>query len=164
MHEGKVVTSGFAYQSLSTLAGKLGQNLNQEQGLRDLATAVKVENGRVKLDRFKSRLGDLGDLVLDGSYGFTGDLDYTGTLLLTEKQSRALLTRGGLTGQLAEALVTESGGRLSLPLTLAGTMAKPRLQVDYARLTQMITDQAKDNLQEQLKGELEGKLKGLFKK
>ena len=155
MRDGKVVTSGFAFTALSNLAGKLGQDLSKEQGLRDLATLIKVQDGKVSLDQITTRLGQLGDLSLAGHYSFAGGIHYQGTLLLTPEQSQKLLSGGGLLGGLAGLLGSDKDERVALPLTLDGTLAKPQFKVDYAALAA----RAGQNLSQ----EAENKLKDLFK-
>ncbi len=153
MNEGKVVTSGFVHAGLNELARRCGGRLEPEQSLRDLATAIRVVDGRVIIDDLKTRLGDLGDLQLGGSYGLDGGLDYSGTLLLSENRTRELL-RGGLAGGVARLLGTEQTERLSLPLRVDGSFAKPRFGLDY----EVIRREAGESLSDQAKK----KLKGLF--
>lgn len=149
MEEGTVITSGFVHQGLDGLAQRWGGHLEPEQSLRDLATSLRVENGRVIVDDLKTKVGGLGDLQLGGSYGLGGDLDYTGTLLLSEASTRALL-ESGVAGDVARLLGADRTGRLELPLSVGGSFAKPRFGLDYSALSQeaadSLADQAKDKL------------------
>jgi hypothetical protein len=156
---GKVVTGDFVNSALGGLAAKAGQSFDKEQTLKDLTTLITVENGRVGLNQFKTRLGKWGDLSLDGSYGFTGDLQYKGAILLTKEQTAALYASGGLVGDVAN-LLGNKAERLNLPLSVEGTMTSPTMDVDYTELTNNL----KGQLQGDLKDEVGKKLKGLFGK
>jgi len=156
---GKVVPGQFVNSALSTLAAGAGQSLDKEQALKDLTTLIKVENGRVGMDQFQTKLGSFGDLTLAGSYGFAGDLDYQGALLLTEDQTARLYATGGLVGSVAN-LFGDQAARLSLPISVNGTMDSPKMDIDYSELT----DNLKSQFQEDLTDELKDRLKGLFGK
>jgi len=156
---GRVVAGEFVTSALGSLAEKTGRKLEKEQTLKDLSTLVKVENGRVGLDQFQTRLGNFGDLSLGGSYGFNGDLEYAGSLLLSKEETARLYAGGGLAGSVAQ-LFGDKAERLRLPLSVGGTMKKPRLNIDYTELTNNLQSQAQDSL----KDEVENKLKGLLGK
>ncbi len=160
---GKVVTGEFVASALGSLADKVGQKLDKEQTLKDLTTLIKVENGRVGLDQFKTKLGSFGDLSLGGSYGFTGDLEYTGAILLSKEQTARLYASGGLVGSVA-GMFGDKSERLSLPLTVGGTMTSPRMGIDYTELTSNLKSQLSDQVKDDLKDEVSRKLKGLFGK
>ncbi|MCP4571703.1 MAG: AsmA family protein [bacterium] len=151
MKEGRVVTSGFVHDGLDGLAQRFGGNLEPEQALRDLATAIRVENGRIILDDLKTSLGELGDLQLGGSYGLGGDLDYAGTLLLSESNTRGLLA-AGVAGDVARLLGADRTERLALPLRVDGSFASPRFGLDYSALTQDAADSLADEAKKKLKG------------
>ena len=107
---GKLVPGQFVNSSLGTLAAGVGQNLDKEQALKDLTTLIKVEDGRVGLESFQTKLGNFGDLTLGGSYGFDGGLDYQGALLLTKEQTARLYATGGLVGSVARLFGTKPKG------------------------------------------------------
>ena len=160
---GKIVTGQFVDSALGSLAAKLGGKLDKEQALKDLTTLIKVENGRVGLDQFKTKLGSLGDLSLGGSYGFDGDLDYKGSILLSKDQTARLYASGGLVGSVA-GMFGDKSERLRLPLTVGGTMTSPRMGIDYSEMTRNIESQLSNKVKDDLKDELNKKLKGLFGK
>ena len=153
--EGRVVTAGVVESSLGELAKKAGANLDQEQILRDLATTIAVKDGRVKLDRLKTRLGTFGDLTLDGSYGFAGDMSYEGAILLTADTTKRLLAQSGALGDLLGSSAPE---RLNLPLTVGGMIQSPKLKVDYGAVTEVlgkaVAEEAGDKLGDWLKKKL----------
>jgi len=73
MKSGKLVTSGAVYSTLSSLAGKVGDSFDKEQALKDVSTAIKVQDGKVMLDQMTSSLGNVGDVSMDGFYSFAGE-------------------------------------------------------------------------------------------
>lgn len=153
--EGRLVSRGFAATSLGELAAKAGADLDREQVLRNLTTAIRVKDGRVALDRLRTRLGNVGDLTLEGSYGFTGDLAYGGSLLLSEQTTSSLLAKSGLVGDLLGSHAPE---RLSLPLSLGGSLQAPRLAVDYTALTEELGREATEEAADKLKDLIRRKL------
>jgi len=166
MTQGKIVTSGFAYEALSKLAARGGQSFGAEQGLKNLKTSIRAEKGRVILDGLKTSLGSLGDVTLNGSYGFAGDLDFSGTLLLSQAQTRKLMESEGLVGKVAELLGGGGGGvdRLTLPLTVGGQLTKPSLKVDYTALTEAAARNLKNDLRKDAEEKVGGKLRDLLGK
>ena len=160
---GKIVTGEFVASALGSLADKVGQKLDKEQTLKDLTTLIKVENGRVGLDQFKTKLGSFGDLSLGGSYSFTGDLDYRGSILLSKDQTARLYASGGLAGSVAR-MFGDKSERLSLPLTVGGTLTSPQMGLDYTELTNNLKSQITDQVKDDLKDEVSNKLKELLGK
>jgi hypothetical protein len=153
--EGRLVSRGFAASSLGELAARAGADLDREQALRNLTTAIRVSDGRVALDRLRTRLGNVGDLSLEGSYGFAGDLAYGGALLLSEQTTSELLAGSGLVGDL---LGSHAPKRLSLPLSLDGSLQAPRLAVDYTALTEELGREATEEATDKLKDLIRRKL------
>lgn len=160
---GRVVTGEFVDSALGSLADKAGQKLDKEQALKDLTTLIKVEDGRVGLDKFTTRLGSFGDVSLGGSYGFTGDLDYQGSILLSKDQTARLYASGGLVGSVAN-LFGDKSERLRLPLSVGGTLTSPTMGLDYSELTDNLKSQLSNQVEDDLKDEVNKKLKGLFGK
>jgi hypothetical protein len=156
IHEGKVVTSGFLYSAISTLAQQAGQPFDREQPLKALNTNIVVKDGKVRLDKLKTRVGTMGDMELDGFYAFTGSLEYKGSILLTKEWTSQLMSRGGLLSGLAGLFTDKSVDRIKLPIVIGGTVEKPSFNVDYSALTKG----AQDNLTKDA-GKL---LNDLFKK
>ncbi len=155
--EGKLVTSGLLHSAVAGLANLAGHELGREQALKNLSTAIAVQDGRVKLDRLKTRLGDIGDLELDGFFALDySGLEYKGTLLLSKEWTKDLLAQSGLLGGLAGLFGDSSVDRLKVPLTISGTVDNPQVDLDYSAMGGNV----KDNLSKEA-GNL---LKDLFKK
>lgn len=132
LREGKIVTSGPAFEALNGLAGKIGKEIKAEQAVRELAAKLAVEDGKVVMRDLKLSAGSLGDLTLDGFYGFDGSMGYQGNLLLSEESSSKLTSQGGIVGGLTGLLKGKEIGRISLPLKAEGTLTSPKITFDYA--------------------------------
>jgi hypothetical protein len=160
MTQGRLVTSGAIQAGLNSLATRLGRTFGKEEKLQDLAGMVKISGEKVILDGLKSQIPGLGALTLSGGYGFGGDLDLRGDLLLTPENSRKLLGAGGLGDGLAGLLGGKSGSssnrRFTLPIRITGTWSRPDFAVDTAALAQ----QAKTDLSQEARQRLEELLKG----
>ena len=157
--QGRLKTDGVVQQGLRTLAASMGRTAQPEEQLRDLAGVVKVAGERVLLERFASEIPGLGSLTLGGGYGFAGDLDFQGSLLLTQENSSKLLGgTGGLAGTLGNLLGKKDQPvqRLPLPVKIGGTWTKPDVVIDFAALTK--------SAGEDITRELKGKLEGMFRK
>lgn len=164
LQEGKVVTSGKTYEALNSLAAKAGGSFDQEQALRDLATHIKVEDGRVGLNDLTTRLGQFADVSLGGWYGFDGKLEYRGSLLLTEAQTSAVFNQSGAMAELAKLLGSQKPTRLELPMSVGGTRADPKVKIDIGAV---LGDLQKAAVKEQggkLEDEAKEKLGDLLKK
>ena len=151
MKDGKVITSGAMYKGLAEVAKLVGQDFKPDEALRNVVTKVIVKDGKVQLDQLTSRLGTLGDVAVSGYYGFDGNLQYDGSILLTEETTTKV--KNSL-GDVASAF--KGVKRLKLPLTIGGTTDDPQLKVDFGS----VTDMAKQNLLDQATD----KLKNLLKK
>lgn len=142
MKSGKLRTGGESFKQLNSLAEKLKKDIGQEQLLRDLKTAIIVKNGKVAIDKLKSRLGSLGDLELDGFYGFDGSLSYTGSLLLTKENTKELTSKNLLTSLFSEGSVE----RMKLPIKVGGTIDKPNFEINYDELLKTAGKNLKDDI------------------
>ena len=156
MRQAKLVTTGVVYTSLSSLAEKIGQPFDKEQSLRNLATKVSVKDGKVILDNLKTRLGDMGDIEIGGFYAFNGDIQYSGSILLSREWSQKLLSKKGVLGDLAGMLTEKSVDQIKLPIAFGGTMTEPKFEVDYAAISK--------NLGSNVKDETKDLINNLFKK
>lgn len=167
MVEGRLVTKGQVKGTLAQLAEQSGRTLGNEQTLRDLATRIKVDQGRVGLDNLSMKLGDWGDLKFSGFYSFTGNLDYNGGLKLTPEATDRLFA-SGVMAELAKLLGSSRPARLDLPLTVGGTRTDPKIKLDLGTVTSDLqkkaVEQQKNNLKEEAKDQLNDKLGDLLKK
>ena len=157
IREGKLVTSGGLHTALNGIAQLAKESVAEEQPLKNLVTKMTVKDGRVNTGLLKTKLGNLGDLSVDGWYGFNGALDYNGSLKLTEEMTTKL-TSGGTLGALASIFSGsgEDSKRLTLPLKVSGTTSDPKYEVDVNALTK--------NAGQNLIKDAGSALEGLFKK
>ena len=152
MLEGKLVTSGAVNSLLSNLAEKTGQTFDKEQALKNLKTNVSVKDGKVYLDNMNTRLGSIGDMEIGGYYGFNDEINYTGTILLSEETTKKLTSQGGVLGGLAGFLSDSKSGRVKLPIKFFGTVDKPEADIDYSALTENAGENLKDNAADLIQG------------
>ncbi len=160
--QGRLMTSGTVQQGLNVLAVKLGRTFDREEKLKDLAGAVKVAGERVLFEKMSFTIPGLGALTLGGGYGFAGDLDFTGDLLLTEENTRKLLG-GGASGGIGGVLGGLLGGTqdqtpqpLRLPLRITGSWSKPDVAVDFAAMGRTAGQDVADELRKKLEGIFSG--------
>jgi len=156
MHDGKMVTSGLLHSAIAGLAKQAGQSFEHEQPLKGLSTNIVVRDGKVSLDKLKTKVGNVGDLELGGFYAFDGEIGYKGSLLLSKEWTAQLMSQGGLLGGLAGLFTNGSVERIKLPLAIGGTIDKPAVNIDYSALSK--------NAQDNLTKDAGDFLKGLIKK
>ena len=165
---GRLITTGQTHAVLSKLASQAGQSLAAEQSLRELATHISVSDGRVSLEALETRLGQFGDLSLDGYYGFDGEINYSGQVLLTAAQTERWFDDNGLLSGLGDLMGGRRPERLLLPLAIGGTREKPQLKIDFAAVTkdmqQRVIDEQGEKLTDSLADQAKKKLGGLFDK
>jgi hypothetical protein len=157
MQEGKLTLSNNLHQGLQTLGEKAGLNVDKEQLLRTLRSKIKVENGRVVLDKLTTVLGTLGDAEIEGYYSFTGGISYDGSLLLSKELSQQYTSKLGFLGGL---LTDQKSQRLKLPLVIGGTFDNPKLEFNFSALT----GKAKENVKEQTEKTLKDAAGSLLQK
>ena len=149
MNKGKLTTSGPTYQAVNAIASSLSLKFDQEQAIRNLATKIKVKDGKVGLDNLKTSLGVIGDIELGGFYDFSGGIQYKGSVLLSPdytKQVMSLLSKGDVLGGLTGLFTDKSVDRLRLPLIIEGTVDEPKVNVDMAALSNVAGKNLKDKL------------------
>jgi hypothetical protein len=138
---------------LKELAQVLNLKTFDKENLKDLATLVKIEKGRVVFDAMKF-LSDIGDWNVAGSIGFDGSMDYMGEVLLSDKVSANLTSQSGLSGSLT-SLFKDKSDRIKVPFRLGGNYSSPKFSVDL---------KVKDKVKENVKGKLDNALQNLLKK
>ena len=138
-------------------------SFDQEQALRDLATHVKVQDGRVGVSELTTRLGRFADVTVDGSYAFAGDLDYRGTLLLTETQTAEIFARGPM-AELATLLGSRQPARLRLPISAGGTRTDPKVKIELDGVVDELQKLVVKEQGQKLEDEAKQKVGDLLKK
>ena len=145
MQNGRIVTSGAVYKALSSLANQMGSNLSEEQSLKNARTNITIRDGKVRLDTLLTRLGSLGDLVLDGYYSFNNDVSYSGTILLSTETTKRLKSNKGLLGALSGLLNDSHSDRIALPFVVSGTIDHPTANIDYSALSKKAGEKLVDD-------------------
>ncbi len=156
MQEGKLVTSGAVFQSMKSLAENLGNGFEKEQYLKNARSKITVNDGKVMLDTMTTKLGNMGDLLLNGHYSFKNDVAYNGVLILSKEASEKLRSNKGFLKAISGILTDKENDRVSLPLMVTGTIEKPVFKIDYSSLTNAAKEDLLDGVGD--------KLKDLFKK
>jgi hypothetical protein len=146
MREGKLEN----FDLLNKMAKSVGAKVSNEEKIRDLIGSYRVADGRVFLDDL-FLTSSTGDWHLNGSVGFDGSLDYSGTIKLSKSASENLDFLGGL-----KAMFQGDKGDIVLPFKLTGSYASPQIALDTSPL--------KGNVDNKIKDEGKNLLNKLFKK
>ncbi|MFH2050819.1 MAG: AsmA family protein, partial [bacterium] len=156
MQEGKVVTSGAIFNTMKSFSETIGSGFEKEQYLKNARSKITVSNGKVMLDTMTTKLGSLGDLLLDGNYSFKNEVAYSGVLILSKDASAKLRSNKGFMGAISGILTDQTSERINLPLMVTGTIDNPDLKIDYSSLTKEAKKELLDGVGD--------KFKDLFKK
>jgi hypothetical protein len=151
--EGKLKTTGVVYSTLKSLADKVGKSFSEEQALKNLRTNVKVRDGKLIVDGFKTTITEIGDVDLAGSYGLTdpGAISFTGSVTPTKELLQSLASKGGVAGMVAGLL---GNTKIKLPIAIGGTVTNPQLNLDLGASTSSATEGVKQGVQNQLQNQL----------
>jgi uncharacterized protein involved in outer membrane biogenesis len=140
------------------LLKQLAQNLHfktlDEETINDVASSIKIANGRIVFDALKF-LSGVGDWNVAGSIGFDGSLDYSGEVLLSDKVSGELMAQSTMVSQLASLFKESQSGRIKVPFKLGGSYASPAVSIDL---------NAKNKVKDNLKGKIDSAIQDLLKK
>ncbi len=121
---------------------------------KNLTGNVTIADGKFQVPDLKLASPDFS-LVGAGWFSLGKDMSMNTTLTLSDKLTRDLVEQVPV----AKFLLAESG-RLEVPLTLSGAVARPNVAVDASvlsgRLQQSLTKQGQEGLNTQLKGLLDG--------
>jgi len=124
--------------------------------LRTLRNSFRVENQRLWLDDLSAQ-GKEADLLLSGSMGFDGSLDYRVMATL----SPGLSNRFNAVGELSQYFKNDQG-RVVLNFQVKGTGQSPRFTLDTSQAEQRMKDRLKKEADEKIE-ELKKKGKDLLK-
>lgn len=141
----------------------------REINFKDWTNAFSISNGRLNVKDLKVNAGQTA-LLLEGSQGLDGSLDYQLTLKLPESVS-GRVNLPGVGGELLQYF-KDKDGRINLPFAVTGTSEDPVLKFsgqDVAkqaleRKKQQLLDEAKKKLNDELQKKLGEGLKKLFKR
>jgi hypothetical protein len=114
----------------------------------DIGKAVfplRVENGRVIMDRVTIHGPNDGEYLLAGAVGFDGSLDYAVSMTLPPQAVEALNARSAI----AAGALSDDKGRLFLDLRVTGPWKAPRIAWDTQAMAARVAGRASDALAEQ---------------
>jgi len=106
-----------------------------------LNLSYKIENGRVSVDPFDIKAGDVS-AVVSGSNGLDQTLDYTMAMKIPTSgiKADAILSKIGAT----------SGGKLDLKVLIGGTVQDPKITTDLGDLAGNVIDNLKQQAEEKV--------------
>ncbi len=136
---------------VSKLAAWVGLESKKEYDIKDFATSFSVRDGRLIVPAC-SLVEKNSTWKFSGSTGMDGSLDQKVNVILSPEYSKRVSSLKDL-GQ----LLKDEQGRVVVDLFLGGTVKKPALRWDSARMEQ----RAKQYVAGRLKGELEKQMKKL---
>ncbi|HOZ07132.1 MAG TPA: AsmA-like C-terminal region-containing protein [candidate division Zixibacteria bacterium] len=152
MREGRLETSGAVLTALQTVGSLVGEQLGRTFNLRNARTDIAVDSGRVRFDKLSAALGDMGDLELNGFYSFAGEVNYTGTLLLSPELTQKFLSQGVL-GEVSSFLGGSSAVKqVKLPVTIGGSLDDPKVDINLKSITEQAGKSAVEGAADKLKG------------
>ena len=135
---------------VSALASWVGLDSRTEYAIKDFATSFSVRDGRLIVP--DCSLGEKNSTwKFSGSTGMDGSLDQKVTVILSPEYSKRVSALRDL-GQ----VLKDEQGRVVVDLFLGGTVKKPALRWDSARMER----RAKEYVSGRLRGELEKRIGG----
>jgi uncharacterized protein involved in outer membrane biogenesis len=161
--DGKVV--GVALTS--KIADITGLNELREVNFKNWSNSFTIANGRVNISDLRVNAGTT-DILMNGSQGLDGSLDYSLVVKLPASASDRL-NISGVAGELLQ-FFKDKDGRISLSFLATGTYSEPVLKLDTKsqedlakQALQKKGDEARKKLENDLKKKAEDALKNLFK-
>jgi len=140
----------------------------REVNFKDWTNAFSIQDGRLTVKDLKVDAGAT-NLLLDGSQGLDGSLDYNLTVKLPQEAS-GRLKLNGVADQVVQFL-KDKDGRINLPFLVTGMTANPVLKLNTSaaealakKALEQKGNEAKQKLEDELKKKAEEGLKKLFKK
>lgn len=147
MKEGRLVN----FDLINQVAGKFGFKTFKEESLRDLASAIKVRDGRILFEGTKL-ISQVGDWDVGGGVGF---LDKTLDLNLGVYLTPEMAGQFNMLG----SLLKDDKGRMKVNFTVGGSYTNPTISNISTGKSAV-----KEKAQEAVKKKTEDLLKGLIKK
>lgn len=154
-----MVPAGFADQMKAKNPKAFSENKTAFQNLKG---KVNIADGKIQAPELKLVTPDF---VIDGAgwFSFGKEMDVNSTLTLSEKMTRDIVAQVP-----AAKYILSPAGRIEVPLSLSGALAKPRIGVDTATLTaraqQAFLKEGQQKLDQQLKSGVKDLIGGMGKK
>lgn len=159
----------FGFPLTQKLSSVTGLEELREIHFKDWTNAFSISEGRMNVKDLKVNAGQT-TMMLEGSHGLDGSMNYQLTVKLPESMS-ARLNVQGLAGDLLQYF-KDKDGRIALPFTVTGSTNDPVVKFNgqdvaqqaLERKKQQLIDDAKKKLDEELKKKAGEGLKKLLKK
>lgn len=143
MAAGKLMTSNITTspESMKKLAKTLNNDKLASLNLNKVNLSYTIEDGRVKVDPFDIKAGDVTAKV-QGSNGLDQTLDYTMDMKIpvSDVKANAILSKVG----------ASSGGKMDLRVLIGGTVSDPKVTTDLGNLVDNVVDNLKNQVQEEV--------------
>jgi hypothetical protein len=153
---------------LDKVAGFTSLENMKEVNFKDWTNAFSIKDGRLNVKDLKVDAGTT-NLLLDGSQGLDGSLDYNLTVKLPQ-EAASRLKLGGVGDQLLQ-FFKDKDGKINLNFAVSGMAASPALKLNTAGPEEMAKkaleqkgNDAKQKAEDDLKKKAEEGLKKLFKR
>lgn len=124
--------------------------------IQDLKLFYKFENGRVTIDPYKIKLGDI-DAEVGGSHGFDLTMKYGANFLVprsmmgTEANN---MVNGLLSQATSKGIPVKLGDKVNLSVGITGTMTNPKIETNLKN----VAGDAVNNIKEEIKKEVNKKI------
>ena len=151
IRQGKLNLSDKILSKANKNLDKLIPTIQKEQSIQNLFTNIIIENGNVSFNKLTTKLGDMGDLEIDGFYNFNGDISFNGKTKFTNKLTKEIMNKltsqDNLLGGLSSLLTKNSTiGNITIPLKFGGTFENPNFTLDFSSILKNSTDNLLDKI------------------
>ncbi len=138
------------------LADKLKLQQFKSMKVDDMKLFFKFENGRVSIDPYKTKIGDI-EAEIAGSHGFDQTLKYGVNLMVPRAMMGAEANNmvNGLLSQATSAgIPIKLGDKVNLTVNITGTTTNPKIETNLKN----VAGDAVNNIKEEIKKEVERKV------
>jgi len=146
MKEGKLIN----FEIINKMAGQFGFKTFEEEKLKDLATALKIRDGKLELDGTKV-FSNMGDWDIGGTVGLLDQqMNLNVGLYMSPEFSKKMDLFGGL--------LQDSEGRTKINFNLSGTYEQPVIS-DFSADNAVVKEKAEDAIKDGAKKLIDNLLK-----
>ncbi len=149
--EGELSISGNILKAIQQFASKINEPIANKHQIKRLRTKVEIKDGNVIVNDLSAKVGDLGNIWLNGSYSFSNDVSFTGTLELSTTMTEKIISKSRLLGDIGTLFGRNAIDRIKLPIKISGTVTEPKLTIDLNLLGNNGEDKLKEKAKDFLK-------------
>ncbi len=138
------------------LADKLKLQQFKSMKVDDMKLFFKFENGRVSIDPYKTKIGDI-EAEIAGSHGFDQTLKYGVNFVVPRAMMGAEannMVNGLLSQATSKGIPIKLGDKVNLTANITGTTTSPKIETNLKNLA----GDAVNNIKEEIKKEVEKKI------